>query len=228
MKPARPSADSAGTMGGLVDAIGPHAEVPPDRYDEIARQHVAANGGQGVVIDPHRTPQQWRAWLAYFAWLDDQPPRGRKAPTMRMLKNGATVPTEWPLAFDLNAPSAPLFDPYGQSSAPEAPLERRRQIGAMLRHAVAGVAMPGQRRPLPDARYGAPSQAAEARAVHERSLEELARLPPVALSASLAAKFKPAGPEDAWPGPPPPEPLPEPAWRRSEEIYDTDEDEVRF
>jgi hypothetical protein len=220
---SRPSAASA---TGQLDVIGPHAEVAPDRYDEIARQHVAANGGQGVVIDPRKTPRQWRAWLAYFAWLDGQAPRGRKAPTMRLLRNGATVPTEWPLGFDLNAPAAPLFDPDDTDFDRNAPLERRREIGAQLRQAVAGFAMPGRRQPPPDARYApTPSFEAEAVAYNQARLEEAASLPPVALSAGLAAKFAPPAPSEPWGGPPPPEPPPEPAWRRSEDIYD---DEVQF
>jgi hypothetical protein len=103
---------------------GRAAKTGPPGFYELAKAHVAAHGGEWFVADKHKTPQQWRAWIAYFAWLDDQTtPRGRKAPTFGTLEK-LTVPTEWPIGFDASAPPAPLpepprqFRPSAASSSP--------------------------------------------------------------------------------------------------------------
>ena len=55
-------------------------------FYDLAKAHVATHGGRWFIADRRTTPQQWRAWMAYFAWLDDQPvPRGRKVTSFRGL-----------------------------------------------------------------------------------------------------------------------------------------------
>ena len=52
----------------------------PRGFYDLAKAHVETHGGAWFVADKHETPQQWRAWVAYGAWLDGQTtPRGRKA-----------------------------------------------------------------------------------------------------------------------------------------------------
>lgn len=112
-------------------------------FYDLARAHVAAHGGKWFVADRRSTPQQWRAWMAYFAWLDDQPvPRGRKATAFRGL-DAVTVPSEWPLDFDASAPPAPPPEPRQEPIS----LERRKQLADMLRAAVAKAEPREQRAP---------------------------------------------------------------------------------
>jgi hypothetical protein len=107
--------------------------------------------------------------MAYFAWLDDQTwPRGHKAATFGSLKQ-ITVPTEWPLDFDASAPPAPLPEP----PLPPVPLERRKQLGAMLRGLGADLELREQR--APTWRNMTPEQAAKKL---DEIAEDYARTPP--------------------------------------------------
>ena len=102
-------------------------------FYDLAKAHVATHGGKWFVADKRTTLQQWRAWMAYFAWLDDQPvPRGRKVQSFRGL-DAVTVPAEWPLDFDATAPPAPPPEPRQEPISPE----RRKQLAGMLRGIVA-------------------------------------------------------------------------------------------
>jgi hypothetical protein len=106
----------------------------PHGFFELAKAHVATHGGEWVVIE-RKNPaqaQQWRAWIAYFAWLDDQAPKGRKAVVFRALER-ITVPAPWPLDFDASAPPAPPPEP----APPPISLERRQQLAEMLRNIAA-------------------------------------------------------------------------------------------
>jgi hypothetical protein len=123
------------------------AKSAPRGFYELAKAHVDGQSGEWCVIE-RKNPaqaQQWRAWIAYFAWRDDQTvPRGHKATTFRGLEK-LTVPSEWPLGFDANALPAPLPEPREEMPSPE----RRRQLAEMLRQLVAGLAMPGPPRARP-------------------------------------------------------------------------------
>jgi hypothetical protein len=113
----------------------------PEGFYDLARAHVAAHGGRWFIVDRRQTPQQWRAWMAYFAWLDDQPiPRGRKVTSFRGL-DAVTVPAEWPLDFDASAPPAPPPEPREEPISPA----RRKQLADMLRGIVVN-ADPRERR----------------------------------------------------------------------------------
>jgi hypothetical protein len=126
--------------------IGAHASIPPAKFYELAAQHVRANGGEGFVVRQREEGPQWRAWLAYFAWLDDQTfPRGKKASTFRSLRNGMTVPTAWPLEFDLRAPPAPLVDPSERMASPE----QRRWVAKSLKDLGAALAAKAAPDPRP-------------------------------------------------------------------------------
>ena len=131
------------------------------------------------VADKRKTPQQWRAWIAYFAWLDDQTtPKGGKAATFRKLEK-LTVPTEWPLEFDSTAPPAPLAEPKEEPTR-----NRRRELGAMMHDLAASMAMPDAPRPT-NWRDMTPAQAGDRLA--ERSAT-YAAVPPTA-SAELMEKY---------------------------------------
>lgn len=178
MKPDLPRAAVSGA---------PHASVGAANYYELAKAHIRTSGRLvgdvrvGFVVKERETPAQWRAWLAYFAWLDDETvPRGRKAETFRSMRNGATVPTEWPLEFDLSAPNPPLYIP----DPPVSPA-RRKELADRLRGIVAGWESPGAPtyRGAPDARHvldartaPTPELRAQAVAYHEKRLAELARI----------------------------------------------------
>jgi hypothetical protein len=112
-------------------------------FYDLAQAHVATHGGRWFIADRRTTPQQWRAWMAYFAWLDDQPvPRGRKVISLRGL-DAITVPAEWPLDFDASAPPAPLPESREEPISPA----RRKQLADMLRGIVAHNEIRDQRAP---------------------------------------------------------------------------------
>jgi len=118
----------------------PHAKVAAADYARLAVGHIRAIGGQGVVLSERGQPAQWRAWIAYFAWLDaDTAPRGHKASTYASLKQ-ITVPTAWPLEFDESAPATPGWE-FGALEEKPPTAERRRELADMLRAVVAGVAL---------------------------------------------------------------------------------------
>lgn len=124
-----------GKIKSTAGAFPTAGKSEPRGFYELARAHVAAHGGEWFVADKHKTPQQWRAWIAYFAWLDDQTtPRGKKALTFGALEK-LTVPTEWPLAFDASAPLAPL----AEARSPPISSERRKHLGELLRGAVGDI-----------------------------------------------------------------------------------------
>ena len=109
-------------------------DKPPGFY-ELAQAHVETHGGQWFVIYKHAAPQQWRAWMAYFAWLDDQTPLdGRKAEVFDRL-DAITAPTAWPVEFDASAPPTQPSPPSGSSPSPS--LERRRELTGMLSNIIA-------------------------------------------------------------------------------------------
>lgn len=143
----------------------------PSGFYELAKAHVASHGGEWFVVDRTNAAQrqQWRAWIAYAAWLDDQTvPRG-KAATWRSLEK-LTVPTAWPLEFDASAPPAPLPEPREELPSPE----RRRELAAMLRQAVAHLGMPEEPRRMGLERPRSPGEAEAARRHFEARLPELA------------------------------------------------------
>jgi hypothetical protein len=117
--------------------------APAGDYASLAKAHIAAHGGEGVVLYGPREhgrhkPQQWRAWLAYFAYLDGRTsPRGVKFETYRRMR-AITVPAEWPLEFDASAPPAPMPEPEPEGIAPA----RRRELAAMLRNGVDNAYLP--------------------------------------------------------------------------------------
>jgi hypothetical protein len=132
-----------GKIKSTAGAFPTAGKSEPRGFYELARAHVAAHGGEWFVADRHKTPQQWRAWIAYFAWLDDQTtPRGKKAAAFGTLEK-LTVPTEWPVGFDASAPPAPL------ATTPSPPIspERRKQLADMLRAIVAEHELKEQRAP---------------------------------------------------------------------------------
>ena len=120
----------------------PHASVSHADYAALAIAHVRANGGQGIVLTERGQPAQWRAWMAYFATLN-----ANMARTYAALKQ-ITVPTAWPLEFDLSAPAAPMREPREEPVSPA----RRERIANLLRGLVASGDSP--RRGAPDARAG--------------------------------------------------------------------------
>ena len=150
----------------------------PRGFYELAKAHVEAHGGVWFVADKHETPQQWRAWVAYGAWLDGQTtPRGRKAVTWGSLER-LTVPSEWPLGFDANA--------WPQTSAgPSPPIssERRKQLADMLRAIVAEHELREQR--APQWRNMTTAQAEDRL---EKLADEYARTPPT-VSTQVMEKY---------------------------------------
>ena len=185
----RGTKDQNTTAASAMMAIGSHASVPAAQYYEIAKQHLQANGGKGVVVKERETPDQWRAWLAYFAHLDDETsPRGKKALTFRSMRNGATVPAEWPIQFDLSAPSWALVEPNEDLPSPQ----RRRELAAMLRAVVAGwdISADGRKTRPPDVREApSPELKAQAIAYHEARLAELAEAGPPAVNTPDMASY---------------------------------------
>jgi hypothetical protein len=168
------------TTAASVIPIGAHASVAPASYYELAKQHLRANGGKGVVVKEREAPEQWRAWLAYFAYLDGQTvPRGKKAVTFQSLTNGATVPSEWPLEFDLSAPPAPVRAP----PSPPISSERRKQLADMLRGIVADIQLREGRAPT-----WRNMTAAQAEGRLEKLADEYTRIPPT-VSTQVMEKY---------------------------------------
>jgi hypothetical protein len=170
MKPEPPSGKIFGFRSQPGESA--HPRVQPGSYYELATAHIRAHGGEGIVIERDKAEQrqQWRAWIAYFAWLDDQTtPRGHKVATFQSLKK-LTAPTAWPIEFDASAPPAPLPE------RPEQPLtpERRRALAAILRQAVAHLGMPEEPRRIGFERSRSPGEAEAARRHFEARLPELA------------------------------------------------------
>lgn len=122
-----------------------HSSVKPGSYFDLAAAHMQAHGGKGFVIDRNKGDQrqQWRAWMAYFAWLDGQD-GGHKAKTLAKLDR-ITTPSAWPLEFDASAPPAPV----PEQPPPPVSLERRRALAAMLRDAVRSTSADPDWRPKP-------------------------------------------------------------------------------
>jgi hypothetical protein len=117
MKPNQNRSGSSGAASAL-----PHAFVPADQYTALAAAAVRANGGVGVIIRPAEKPAQWRAWIAYADHLGAG--KGRFWRTLETL----TVPTDWPLEFDLSAPGSSMVAPgedFGRG--------RARQAQSMIR-----------------------------------------------------------------------------------------------
>ena len=144
----------------------------PSGFHELAKAHVAAHGGEWFVVDRTNAEQrqQWRAWIGYAAWRDDQTwPRGKMAVTWRSLEK-LTVPTAWPIEFDASAPPAPLPEPREELPSPE----RRRDLAAMLRQAVAHLGMPEEPRRFGFKSPRSPGEAEAARRHFEARLPELA------------------------------------------------------
>lgn len=162
-----------------------------DSYAERAIAHIRAHGGEGKVLygpaEKGHKSQQWAAWMAYFAWTDGlTTPRGRKFEVYRRFR-AITVPTEWPLEFDPNAPPAPTPLPQPPPVSPE----RRRQLIDRLMASVAlgpkAKAPPGLKQPR------TPQEEAESRAYHSDRLEELGEeyaARPVRLSQEALSQFK--------------------------------------
>jgi hypothetical protein len=153
---------TGGGNGANVDGAG--------SFYDLAKAHVRFAGGEWFVADKRTNLQQWRAWIAYFAWLDGQTfPAGKKAATFRLLEK-LTVPTAWPLEFDVNAPPTPPLEPPQELPTPE----RRRALAAMLRQAVAHLGMPEEPRRIGFERARSPGEAEAARRHFEARLPELA------------------------------------------------------
>jgi hypothetical protein len=148
-------------------------------FYDLAKAHIETHGGTWFVADKRQTPQQWRAWIAYFAWLDDQTsPRGRKAVTFGTLEK-LTVPSEWPLEFDASAPPAPTAEPASPPISPE----RRKQLADMLRAIVAEHELREQR--APQWRNMTPAQAEDRL---EKLAADYARIPPT-VSTQVMEKY---------------------------------------
>jgi hypothetical protein len=156
-------------------SYAPHTVVSAVDYAKLAIAHVQANGGVGVALTERGQPSQWRAWIAYADALS--PRMGR---TWRALKT-ITVPTAWPIEFDLSAPETPF-----ELERDEQPvsLRRRKELADRLRALVAdweAPKSPGWQ--APDARHvldartaPTPELRAQAVAYHEKRLAELARI----------------------------------------------------
>jgi hypothetical protein len=157
-------------------AGGPPTMIDAGSFESRAKAHVAPHGGKWVVIERMNAAQaqQRRAWLTYFAWLDDQTsPRGKKFAAFSRLER-LTVPTSWPIEFDASAPAAPPR----RASEEEPSSERRHELAEMLRAAVRGAS------PEHDARRARAADARDAAVAHHGArLEELqaeyATSPPV-------------------------------------------------
>lgn len=128
-----------------ISSAGGSEGVKPGSWQARAIDHVRAHGGQWHVIDRNdgAQRQQWRAWMAYFAWLDGQD-GGHKAKVLAKLDR-ITTPTAWPLEFDASAPPAPV----PEQPVPPLSLERRRELAAMLRDAVRSTSAEPDQRPKP-------------------------------------------------------------------------------
>jgi hypothetical protein len=162
MKMARMKVITGGGNGENVGGAG--------GFYERAKAHVRFAGGEWFVADKRTNLQQWRAWIAYFAWLDGQTsPPGKNASTFRLLEK-LTVPTAWPLEFDVDAPPTPLPEPREEPLTPE----RRRALAAALRQAVAHLGMPEERRRTDFQSPRSPGEAEAARRHFEARLSELA------------------------------------------------------
>ena len=98
-------------------------------------------------------------------------------------------------------------------------LPEHQRVVERFEELTAAMAWPARlrRQPLPAPLYRDARPQRQAGAFHEARLAELANMPPATLSASLAAKFAPPAPSEAWPGPPVPEPPEEPQWARAQE-----------
>ena len=139
----------------------------PNGFHELAKAHVAGHGGEWFVVK--KGSPEWRAWIAYGAWLDEQTtPRGMKAATWRSIEK-LTVPTAWPLEFDASAPPPAPPEPREDLPTPE----RRRALAAMLRQAVAHLDMPEEPRRQGFERPRSPGEAEVARRHFEARLPEL-------------------------------------------------------
>lgn len=163
------------------DSGAPFAVVSAADYVKLAIAHIQTRGQMdaegkrwGFVVREREQPAQWRAWIAYADVLS--PVMGR---TWRALK-ALTVPTPWPIEFDLSAPNPPLHIP----DPPVSPA-RRKELANMLRALVADWDTPGAPtwRGAPDARHvldartaPTPELRAQAVAYHEKRLDELARI----------------------------------------------------
>jgi len=164
------------------------ANSEPKGFFALAKAHVAVHGGEWFVVERENGAQrqQWRAWMAYFAWIDDQEtPRGRKAIAFGKLE-AIAVPTAWPIEFDASAPPSPSPEPM----RPILTMEHRRELADMLRKAVPHEPeperSPGFERPR------SPSEAEVSRRYHEGRLEALKALyasAPLTESARLRAKY---------------------------------------
>lgn len=172
---------------------GPHAQVSAAEYPQAAIAWIRASGGSGVVVGREAKPRQWCAWMAYFGGhtveIVDKNGRRRTINRGRSCAGlkAITVPTEWPLEFDLSAPAW-----TGGDEAWESPgLGRRRELADAMRALVAssGLGLARRARP-PDVREApTPEAQASARAFHEARLAELAKAPPARASAELAAEL---------------------------------------
>lgn len=93
------------------------AAITADNYVELAKEFIRLNDGVGVVIcnaegaartGNLETPEQWRAWLAFFDQIGFATVFARKHGLM-------TVPTPWPWQFS----------PSASADIPPAPIARR-------------------------------------------------------------------------------------------------------
>ena len=159
----------------------PHAHVGAAEYPLMAMAAVAANGGEGFVVERNRTSEQWRAWMAYFDRMElpgfDKQGRAYTINRGRVYEGmqSITVPTKWPLEFD---DSAPLPRPLRRDDMPIGP-ERKRELAAMLRKLGETIA----------AGSGKPRSADAPPVTPEQKLAELARRyagEPVTVGAPLA------------------------------------------
>lgn len=171
--------------------LGPFTNVTPANYVELAQTVIRA--GAGVVLtwpgEGDHKPQQWRAWMAYFAWLDRlTAPPGHRATAWGALRH-ITVPAEWPLEFDDNAPPSPLPD----QPPPPTGIVRRRELGNLLRRVV-DVGPEVSRRAAPDARD--PRQPS---LKLEEGVDAFADRGPVALGPALKTQLGKSIPESPQP-----------------------------
>jgi hypothetical protein len=159
-------------------------------YTDRCCAHIRRNGGVGVVIrslegeqgarrtGKPETPDQWRAWMIYFAVLGHPTVFARKLGLM-------TVPTEFPWHFDVAAPTEIPAEPYPQPRRPltdDQRAEMAERVRRTLRSGVPRVPHYRTERYRPPAQAGAPPAAAtQAPALSDRARAAIG-LPPASSS----------------------------------------------
>lgn len=170
--------------------------VKPGSWAAMMIDHARRHGGQCVVIERNNGAQrqQWRAWIAYFAWLDDCD-GGHKAAVFAKLDK-ITPPTAWPVEFDASAPASP---PPERSPEPVT-RDRRRALANGMRGIMGHVKPSGRPAPTPDARFAPTPEAGAEIADHWQDRLEKLRDEYAANPIILSGAAKPAAESAVEPG----------------------------